>query len=108
MEEILSYTVEIGITLILVVGTVLLGVIGTKINAYLGNLKANEQFTFTHKVIEGFVILAEKELSGKPGVDKRDFVVDKTIEFLLSKGIKVNKDEILAGIEKGLNKMVDK
>lgn len=108
MENILSYLTEVGVTALLVVGTVLLGVIGTKINSYLNNLKANEQFTLTHKVIEGFVILAEKELSGKPGIDKRDFVVDMTTEFLLSKGIKVNRDEILAGIEKGLSKMVDK
>lgn len=108
MENILPYITEVSITLLIVVATVLLGVIGVKVNAYLANLKATEQFTLTHKIVESLIVFAEKELTGKPGAEKRDYVVEKAIELLAKKGIKADKDEILAGIEKGLSKMSDK
>jgi len=108
MENVLSYVTEVSITVLIVVATVLLGVLGAKVTAYLNNLKATEQFTLTHKIIENLIMFAESELTGKPGVEKREYVVEKAIELLAEKGIKANKDEILAGIEKGLSKMSDK
>lgn len=48
---------------------------------------------------------AEAQLTGEAGQAKLDFAVDKAIKILASKGIVVSKDEILAGIENGVNKL---
>lgn len=99
-ESVTSVLVEILVTVLLA----LLAVVSVKANKYISNLKAKDEFGMVEKIIDSLTSYADAELKGAKGAEKRDFVIDKAIEILGKKGIKVDKEEILMGIEKSVQK----
>ncbi len=105
MQEILSLVAtNIVSALVIVVGT-LVSLVLHKGKEYLEELKKKDQLGIINVITDQVVEYAEAELKGQRGIHKRNFAVQRAKEILHSKGIHVTEEEILAGIENGLNKL---
>jgi hypothetical protein len=93
--------------LTILIGT-LISILVAKAHKVLDVIKKKDQLHIIDAVTDRAVEYAEAELTGAAGKAKRDFAVDKAIEILASKGIVVSRDEIIAGIENGVNKLKQK
>jgi Bacteriophage holin of superfamily 6 (Holin_LLH) len=101
IDAVISVAVEIIVVFVGALGIALLH----KAKSYVDNLKKKDQLGIIDLVTDRVVEYAEAELKGKAGIEKRDFAVEKAIAILASKGIVVEKDEIIAGIENGVTKL---
>lgn len=100
-DSVTQFAVEF---LVIVIGT-LLSVALNKVRAYFNTLKKKDELGIVDSITDLMVEYAEKELQGEKGIEKRDFAVEKAIAILAEKGIAISKDEVIAGIENGVNKM---
>lgn len=103
-ESLTQFAVEF---MVIILGT-LLSVALNKVKAYFSTLKKKDELGIIDTITDLCVEYAEKELKNSKGVEKRDFAVDKALEILASKGIKISRDEVIAGIENGYNKLNSK
>ncbi|WP_137743230.1 phage holin, LLH family [Robertmurraya siralis] len=101
LSSITQFAVEL---LVIVIGT-LLTVALNKVRVYFNTLKQKDELGIVDAITDLMVEYTEKELKGKKGIEKRDFAVEKAIAILAEKGITVSKDEVIAGIENGVNKI---
>jgi hypothetical protein len=105
MPEILDTVTELFVQmLVLVVGT-LLALLANKAKLVLDGLRKKDEMGIIDLVTDRVAEYAQAELKGEPGKQKRDFAVARAIEILESKGIKVNEQEVIAGIENGVTKL---
>jgi hypothetical protein len=93
--------------LTILIGT-LISFLAVKAHKVLDTVKKKDQLHIIDVITDRAVEYAEAELTGEEGKKKRDFAIDKAIEILASKGIVVSRDEIIAGIENGVNKLKQK
>lgn len=88
---------------------VALGIIGTlalnKIKGYYSTLKKRDELMILDTVTDIAAEYAEKELKGEAGLEKRDFAIDYALRILAEKGIKVNEEEVRAGVASGVSKL---
>jgi hypothetical protein len=79
--------------------------VGAKAHTVLDSIKKKDQTGIARVVIDDVVKFAEAEFSGQAGIDKRNQAVEKVIEILATKGIKLSEAEIIAGIEAAVHQM---
>lgn len=101
LDSVLPVLVEI---LVVLIGTVGLMAVN-KLRQYLDGLKKKDESGMVDFVTDRVVAYAQAELSGSTGGQKRRYAVTKAAEILASKGINVNEEEIIAGIEDGVIKL---
>lgn len=102
--SIISMLTELATEIIVIVVFALVAIVAAKGKTYLNTLRKKDELGIIDLITDRVVEYAEVELKGKKGIEKRDFAVDKAIEILNGKGIKVNRDEVIAGIENGVTK----
>ncbi|MCA1025649.1 phage holin family protein [Cytobacillus kochii] len=100
-QSVMQYVIEI---MVIMVGS-LLSVVLAKVKSYVNTLKKKDETGIVDMITDTVVEYAEAELSGSHGIVKRDFAIDKAIAILNDKGIVVSKEEVVAGIEQGVNKL---
>lgn len=105
MENLLSFSVELISTIVTIVVGAAVIIIFNKIYQYLESLKGKDELKIIDLVTNRVAEYAEAELKGASGKEKRDFAVNKAVQILASRGISVNKEEIIAGIENGVNQL---
>ncbi|QPX71671.1 holin [Bacillus phage SP8] len=106
MEPFVNALVQAGVEIIVIVLGALLSLVSAKAVKVLNTIKKKDETGIVDAVTDAVVNLAEKELSGAKGLEKRDYAVKKAVEILHSKGLKsITEAEILAGIEAGVKKM---
>lgn len=101
LENLTQYAMEIIVVVVGSIATIVLN----KVKGYFETLKKDKDLGIIDKVTDIVVEYAEAELKGEKGKEKRDFAVDKAIAILAQKGINVDRDEVIAGIEQGVNKL---
>lgn len=88
---------------------IVLGTFGSialaKVKHYLDGLKKKDELGIVNTITNQVVQFAEAELTGAKGAEKRAFAAKKASAILAGKGISISQDEILAGIEDGVNKL---
>ncbi|WCS68745.1 hypothetical protein Goe19_01040 [Bacillus phage vB_BsuM-Goe19] len=106
MEQFVNALVQAGVEIIVIILGALLSLVSAKAVKVLNTIKKKDETGIVDAVTDAVVNLAEKELSGAKGLEKRDYAVKKAVEILHSKGLKsITEAEILAGIEAGVKKM---
>lgn len=109
MEQFVNALVQAGVEIIVIILGALLSLVSAKAVKVLNTIKKKDETGIVDAVTDAVVNLAEKELSGAKGLEKRDYAVKKAVEILHSKGLKsITETEILAGIEVGVKKMPKK
>jgi LL-H family phage holin len=76
----------------------------SKLNAWLDKRKKNDELGIVDKVTDLAVDYVEAEFTGLKGVEKRDEAVNFALKVLAKKGVKIDHDEVIAGIENGVKK----
>lgn len=105
MEVLFDSISQAAIELLVVIIGTLLSVALHKVKGYFDTLKKKDELGIIDLVTDIAVEYAEKELKGAKGIEKRDFAVEKALEILNQKGIKISEAEVVAGIENGVNKL---
>jgi len=72
---------------------------------YLNVLKEKDTIGIVDLVTDRVVEYVEAELKGEPGLIKRNYAITKAKQILYEHNIIVDEDEIIAGIENGVNKL---
>ena len=93
--------------LTILVGAVITAV-GIKVNSLVSTLKQKDQLGIVDTITDRAAEYAENQLKGQPGKDKLNFAVDKALEMLAERKIKLSKEEVIAGIENGVNKLKER
>lgn len=88
----------------ILIGIVVLYVIN-KGKKYLDILREKDTIGIIDLITDRVVEYVEVELKGEPGEIKRQYAVTKARQMLFEHGIVVCDDEIIAGIENGVNKL---
>ncbi len=105
MDVVLNTITQFAVELIVIIVGTLLSLALNKVKTYFNILKKKDELGIIDKVTDIVVELVESELKGVAGDKKRNYAVDKAVKILGEKGIKVSRDEIIAGIENGVNKL---
>jgi hypothetical protein len=105
MEQIFNSLTEAAVELLVILVGTLLSVALHKAKVYLNTLKKKDELGIIDLVTDVAVDYAEKELKGKAGIQKRDYAIRHSIKILEEKGIKVSREEVIAGIENGIRKL---
>lgn len=105
MEQLTNFVTEAGIEVVTIIVGALLSSLAVKLHSVLNQVKKKDQLGIIDVITDRVVEYTEAELRGSLGQQKRDFAVDKAIEILATKGIKVSREEVIAGIENGVNKL---
>ncbi|WP_299831162.1 phage holin, LLH family [uncultured Metabacillus sp.] len=108
MEIIFNSVTEATVQILVVIIGALASLALNKVKNYFETLKKKDEMGMINLITDIAVEYAEKELTGAAGKEKRDFAIDKAISILADKGIKVSRDEVIAGIENGVNKLKNK
>ncbi|KON87325.1 hypothetical protein AF332_11140 [Sporosarcina globispora] len=108
MEVILDALTQYGIELVVIILGTLLSVAVNKVKSYFNTLRKKDELGIIDMITDLAAEYTEQELKGAKGIAKRDFAVDKAIAILKQKGIKVSRDEVIAGIENGVGKLKNK
>ena len=90
--------------LVILIGGVIVSVLH-KAKGYLSALKKRDELGIIDAITDRAVEYAQAELTGEAGKQKRDFAVARALEILEAKGVKVSEEEVIAGIENGVNKL---
>lgn len=105
MQDFVNLVSTVASELLTLLILALVGFLLSKAEQYLDRLKKKDELGIIDMITDRVVEYAEAELKGAKGIEKRDFAVDKAIQILADKGIKVEKAEVIAGIENGVTKM---
>ncbi|GLI83633.1 hypothetical protein ANABIO32_13270 [Rossellomorea marisflavi] len=108
MEQLTNALTQGAVEIVVILVGSLLSFVLMKIKSYLSTLKKRDELGIIDIITDLATEYAEAELKGKAGIEKRDFAVDKAIEILADKGIKLTKAEVIAGIENGVKKLNNK
>lgn len=84
----------------------LAGYLTKKAAPVLDRAKKLREIQIIDKITDDLVEFAEAEFTGQKGKVKRELVADKAAEVLLTKNIKLSRDELLAAIENSVRKLV--
>lgn len=105
MEILFDSLTEKAVELLVIIIGALLSVAIHKVKVYVDTLKKKDELGIINVVTDVMVEYAEKELQGAKGIEKRNFAIDQAIKALTEKGIKVSREEVIAGVENGVNKL---
>lgn len=108
MEVVLDGIVQYVTELIVIIVGALLSVVLHKVRTYVDTLKKKDEMHIVDLITDVIVEYTEVELRGSEGIVKRNFAIDKAIKSLEAKGIKVDREDVIAGIEQGVSKMNNK
>lgn len=98
MEGLSNVLVEV----LVIIAMTAISLVSTKVISYINRIKSKEELVLANEIIDALVVYAEKELIGVKGKEKREYVVDKAVELLQKRGVKLDSDVVIATIEKVL------
>lgn len=75
-----------------------------KLIPYLDKKKKHDELGIIDKITDLAVEYVEAEFTGLKGVEKRDKAVEFALKALAQKGIRIDAEEVIAGIENGVKK----
>lgn len=108
MEQITNALTQGAVEIVVILIGSLLSYVLVKVKSYFSTLKKKDELGIIDIITDLAADYAEAELKGKAGIEKRDFAVDKAIEMLADKGIKITRSEVIAGIENAVKKLNNK
>jgi len=102
-EHLMSLVTQLASEVITILVGAAVSALIAKAYKFLDQLKKKNQLPVINHVIDSVIAYAEVEMKGSQGRVKRDWAIEKAVQILATKGIKVSEDEVAAGIEQGLN-----
>jgi Bacteriophage holin of superfamily 6 (Holin_LLH) len=108
MDLFTNAVTQLAAELITIIGFAILSYVGIKVKTVLKRVAQKDELGIIDAITDRAVEYAEAELKGAKGIEKRDFAVEKALKMLAEKGIKLSKEEVIAGIENGVNKFKER
>ena len=105
MENLLSQFYSFASETLILLFSVVFVIISKKVSSYLEKLKQKDTLDIIDFLTDRAVELVEKELKDKNNEEKKQKAIELAKEFLNARKINVSDEELLSGIENGVNKL---
>ena len=103
VNETISSLIGLGVEILVIVLIAASTMVATKVKKHISTNTELKNNILAQQLVDTFIAYAEKEFKGSSGIEKRDYVLGKVVEALTKRGIKVDTEELLASIERGVN-----
>lgn len=102
MAELWNTIVGVGVEAIVIIVGAFLSYLIHKAAKYVHAYAKERDLSILDRVATNAVNMAENLLYGKEGKEKRQYAVEKALQFLDNKGVQMDEDEVISAVEKAV------